>query len=246
MTNILSALISPRWRWVTLAVILGMVFLALLGRWQLHRLEWRRGLNAETQAMLDAGPLDLSKEIPNNIETMVNRQVVARGTYDIDSQLRVLSQTYNGQPGIYLLTPLILEDGKTAILVNRGWIPLREAENIHTFDEPGRAKVSGYIQASQTLSRGRRTEVGADGSVYRIDVAAIAAATGRKLLPVYIQAVDPDGRDTLPIQITPDLTLDEGNHLSYAIQWFLFSAMLGAIYLYYVRKSLRQTQVNGR
>ena len=47
-------LISRRWWWVTLVVLGGCALLVRLGIWQLDRLAWRRGLNAEITAFRDA------------------------------------------------------------------------------------------------------------------------------------------------------------------------------------------------
>ena len=50
------------------------------------------------------------------------------------------------------------------------------------------------------------------------------------------EAPPPDGNVALPYREEPRFDLSEGPHLSYAIQWFLFSLMLGAGYFYYVHR----------
>ena len=237
--SLLSTFFSPRWRWATLAVVLGIVFLVRLGFWQLERLEWRRGENALKAAEINAAPLDLNT-LPSTIDlpAMWNRQATAIGQYDLAGQLLVRSQNYEGQPGVYLLVPLVLEGGDTAVLVHRGWLPSAEAANAADYHQTGVVSVTGRIQLSEGLSGGRVTEITADNELFRIDVPAIANHLGYPILPVYLLEEPPPPPDReLPYQLTADLTLDEGDHLSYAIQWFIFAAMLAGIYTYLVAKS---------
>lgn len=227
---------SPRWRWPTVAVIIGMLFLARLGVWQLDRLEWRRALNARTAFELEQPPVSLNTDLEGlNLTQMENRQAIAAGKFDYDRQFIIESQPLNGRPGVFLLTPLRLAGRPQAVLVNRGWVP--DGSDPAAYVGPANDVITGIIQPSQTLSGGRVTEVTADRTLFRIDVAAMGERLPYDVLPIYIvpQAVDPRA-DNFPIVIQPDLTLDEGNHLSYAIQWFSFAVLLGVIYGVYVKR----------
>jgi cytochrome oxidase assembly protein ShyY1 len=174
-----------------------------------------------------------------DLPAMWNRQATAVGQYDLAGQLLVRSQNYEGQPGVYLLAPLVLEGEGTAVLVHRGWLPSAEAANAANYHQTGVVSVTGRIQLSEGLSGGRVTEITADNELFRIDVPAIADHLGYPILPVYLLEEPPPPPDReLPYQLTADLTLDEGDHLSYAFQWFIFAAMLAGIYTYLVAKSL--------
>ncbi len=241
-----AAFFSRRWRWPTVAVLVGMVFLARLGFWQLDRLEWRRGLNAAKAAEMDRPPLVLNGDLTGQeLAGMINRQAVASGAYDFEHQFIIESQSYNGRPGRFLVTPLRLTGREESILVNRGWLPLDETDYAR-FDRPvGPVEVAGRLAAGQTLSGGRQTEITADRRLFRVDVAAMAAMLPYPVLPVYLlpEAGDPAPAE-LPYPIAPDLSLSEGSHLSYAIQWFSFSLLLGVIYVYYVRRQSRTAAVH--
>ncbi|MEM7801334.1 MAG: SURF1 family protein [Chloroflexota bacterium] len=238
MSNLsLYTFFDARRRWATLAVVLGVIFLARLGIWQLDRLEWRRGVNAATLAELNSPPISLNDDLSSYALTeMINRQISVSGSYDFSNQLLVESQSYNEvEPGRYLLTPLILEnDPGTAVLVNRGFIPVGE-EDFEQFSAPAdQLLLEGRLQRSQVLSGGRTTEISPDRRIFRIDVAAIDAVTPYELLPVYVLPTpDQDALRTgaLPRPVEPDLSLDEGNHLSYAYQWFSFAILLVIIYI---------------
>lgn len=233
-----STFFAPRWRWATLVVIAGMLFLGRLGFWQLDRLAWRRGENVRKAAQMDAAPLDLNQLSPTiDLPTMWNRRATAVGEYDTAAQLIVRSQIYESQPGAYLLTPLKLAGTDTAVLVNRGWVPTAELQNLATYNITGPVTITGRIQLSEGFNDGRTTEINSANELYRIDLPAIAQWAAYPILPVYLLEDAPPPPDTaLPYQLTADLSLDEGNHLSYAYQWFSFAPLLGFIYAYYVAK----------
>jgi cytochrome oxidase assembly protein ShyY1 len=70
-----------------------------------------------------------------------------------------------------------------------------------------------------------------------VDVAAIEAQLPYELLPVYLQEVPSgDGSAELPFTTELDRDLSEGNHFSYAMQWFIFAAILAVGYVYFVGK----------
>ena len=62
-----------------------------------------------------------------------------------------------------------------------------------------------------------------------------------QLEPAYIEQMPEQGRpfDQAPIRQEPPL-LDEGNHLSYSIQWFTFALVLGFGYIMLVRQQTRK------
>lgn len=239
-------LVSRQWRWATLVVIIGVIFLARLGFWQLDRLEQRRLFNAEkAQQLAQPSFLLTSQGLPGEPADWRNRQVTVRGEYDFSQQVVLLAQNWQGRPGVHLVTPLRIEGSDQAVLVNRGWIPNREAtvENLASFDEPGLAHVTGTIQTSQRLPRTAvQTEATAvvepQREWYRVDIPAIQAQMPYELMPFYVlQEPALNGSSDLPYRIPTENDLSEGSHLSYALQWFAFALMLGVGYLVFVSKN---------
>ena len=238
-----GSFVSRRWRWASLAVVLGILFLARLGAWQLDRLEWRRGLNEATAAELALPPVLMNEADLMSLdwERMENRQVQAAGRFDLANQMIVESQIYNEQQGRYLVTPLLLAGQETAVLVNRGWLPITE-EDFAAYNPQEIDEVFGYVQLSEAFTDGRVSELTADGRIFRIDVDVIGETLPYEILPIFISAVPPAmmagdeiaTQQALPYPVQPDLSLSEGSHLSYAYQWFIFALMLAMIYVYYV------------
>ena len=175
----------------------------LLGKWQLDRLAQRRARNAALAARLALPPLAVRGDIP--ADSARQRRVVAQGVYDFAAERTWPGRSFQGTPGVALVTPLRLADG-SAVLVDRGWAPSPDAFHVdHTlYREPDTATVTGIALIPP---RGR-------GDV---------AVAGFR--PFVIQLETPDPAAGLPRRWPPP-ALDDGPHLSYAIQWFSFAAIV--------------------
>jgi surfeit locus 1 family protein len=233
-------LFSRPWLWSTLVVIVGMLFLGRLGIWQLDRLDQRRAANALLEQQFNSEYIDLNQGLPGgNPEDVVDRQAVVNGRFDYEEQIVLKEQSLSGRPGVHLVTPLVI-DGNQAILVDRGWIPATDAAagEFEQFEETAEEAIQGVLKGSQTLSRDRQTIVEENQTEwYRIDIAAIQTLSSYDLLPVYLLQSPTQENPTasLPIREEFHLDLSGGSHFGYAIQWFLFSLLLGVIYSGYVR-----------
>jgi surfeit locus 1 family protein len=241
--RLLAALLSRQWWWVTLLVVAAMMVLARLGIWQLDRLQQRRTANAVLSATLAASPLDLAgATLAADSSTLKNRQAMATGAYDLDQQVILIVQNWQGRAGVHLITPLILVDGETAVLVDRGWIP--EADNNPAghakYDVLGPVTIDGFVALSQALSGGTEGKAKVPQKEwYRVDVAAIEQQMPYELLPFYVLQAAEDNSQ-LPFRNDPEFDLSEGSHLGYAFQWFIFSLGLGIGYVLYVRKNMKE------
>ncbi len=74
----------------------------------------------------------------------------------------------------------------------------------------------------------------------RIDLERLAPQLPGDVVPVYVDLIisDPPETDHVPEPVAPP-ALDEGNHLSYAVQWFIFSSCVVAGWIIVVRRSLK-------
>lgn len=242
--SLVRALFSRRWWWVTLLVIGVMLLLARLGVWQLDRLDERRAENVQMAAVLASEVLDLNTAVSTlfsagvlslDLASLESRQVTASGEFDFENQIILKVQNWQSRAGVHLITPLLL-DGETAVLVDRGWIPDADntAENLRKYDLLDSQTIDGFVALSQTLSGDRGTiPEEAQAEWYRVDIEAIEPQMPYALLPIYLlQAAE--GNEVLPYRENPEIDLSEGNHLSYALQWFIFSVGLGIGYLAFV------------
>ncbi|MCP4421140.1 MAG: SURF1 family protein [Chloroflexi bacterium] len=239
--NLLKALFSRRWLSGTLLVLFAMLLFARLGVWQLKRLQERRAENETLRAALDSSPLDLAEPLPAELNGLKNRLATVTGQYDFAEERIVLLQKWQERTGVYLLTPLLLDDGDTAVLINRGWVPQAEyeAEQLENYQtETGSVQVTGFLALSQPARSSNTSEVASE-EVYRIDIEAIEAALPYDLLPIYLVETPLDDSIDLdpPFQAQREVDLSEGSHLGYAWQWFIFCVLTGGLYLVFVRRS---------
>jgi surfeit locus 1 family protein len=213
--------------------------LARLGIWQLDRLQQRRARNAEFVRHVSAEPLTLTGEpLPAEPADLKDRLAVAKGQFDFDQQIILTQQSWQGRPGVHLVTPLFIEGSKKAVLVDRGWIPAADAENgdLARFNVDGNLLISGMLRPSQILTGGRESIVDSpQRDWYRVDIEAIQDQIPYELLPVYLIQAPESNMDELPFKAEQDLELSEGSHLAYAIQWFLFAIILALGYSRFVQ-----------
>jgi surfeit locus 1 family protein len=225
-------------------VIAGVFFLIRLGLWQLDRLEQRRDFNQFVAARWDQAPYDLTtNQLPGDLSALEYRRVQLVGELDYANQIALKNQFRNDAPGVNLVTPLILPDGR-AVLVARGWVPLSASAPAEwpQFEEPLGAPIIGMIQESQLLP-GATPPTEPQTEWFRIDIEAIQQQMPYELLPVFVTQLPEPGRSytTLPNREIP-FEITEGSHFSYALQWFIFAAILGFGYIQFLIYSERRAQ----
>lgn len=192
-----------------------------LGFWQLERLAQRRARNAEVRAARERPVLELTGRA-TPVDSVRHRRLRARGVYDYDHERLWRARSYEGAPGVSVITPLRLADG-SAVLVDRGWVPSPDASHVDqgAYREGDSAVVEGL---GMIAPRGRGD----------VDPRTLADSLPYPLLPFVLQQLPgdrPTGRS--PVRLPPP-ALDDGPHLAYAIQWFSFAAIVavGTIALY--------------
>ena len=230
---------NRRRRLSTLFVLVAIGVMVRLGFWQLDRLEHRRLSNAAITAAQTAVPLALTPDALDwDPAELRFRRAAISGRYDPAHQIILKNQIYQGQVGIHLVTPLLIDDDSVAVLVDRGWIPFEESlfADYGRFLEPDPEHAIGLIRLSRTLPEAEITAtLEPDAAWYRLDIAAIQAQMPYPLLPFYVQLLPTaDDTRTYPYRNPPKFDLTEGPHMAYAIQWYLFAVVLGVGYSRFV------------
>ena len=240
----------PKWIALTIGVVLLMVGMVSLGFWQLRRLDTRKALNAEVRQHSAAAPVTLDSLLVSGITSATAkavewRTVMATGVYDTADEVLVANRSFDGEPGLHVLTPLDLADGRT-LLVNRGWVPIATTVGGAVVVPPpptGDVTVTARVRATQV--RGalgpRDPTTGRLHTFARADVARIAEQLNRPVVPAYVELIAAPGQDTIkPPRPLPLPALDDGPHLSYAVQWFIFTICAAAGWIAVVRRQLRE------
>jgi cytochrome oxidase assembly protein ShyY1 len=232
-------LFKPRWLGFHVLVLALIVLMVNLGLWQKHRLDDRREFNAEVSSRSSEPIVPIEDVVTDDTDPadVQWRTVTALGTYLADEQVVIVNRSQGGVTGVNVVAPIELDDGRL-VLVNRGFVPDAEAVPPPT---AGEVEVTGRVRETQQRTLGGLTE--ADGELtelFRVDVPRLAEQLPAPVLPVYIDLLgaDPD-QGALPIPL-PDPELSEGPHLSYMMQWWIFSACAAAGWVLAVRRSIRQ------
>jgi cytochrome oxidase assembly protein ShyY1 len=238
-------LYSPRWIALHIAVTILVVVMVNLAFWQIDRLHQRQDFNAvlESRVPAAAAPLeDVLAKYSNPTDAEWYR-VIASGTYLHGENVAVVNVTQDGQAGHDAVTPLLLDSGQV-LLVNRGFLPL----SMDLPDAPaGRVTVEGRLRVSAV----RRTGAVSDAStgelqeVQRIDIARLAPQLPNQPVSMYVDLLESQPADSDLLSRISDPVFTNGPHLSYAIQWFLFSACALAGWSIAVRREVKKNQRSG-
>ena len=221
--------------WPSIATLVLLPVLCGLGIWQLERASWKQGLidDQATRAVKARVPLELL--LARN-EALEYRPVAALGRYDLEHQLLLDNRTHQGYAGYHVLTPLVLSDQDSVVLVNRGWVSVGKYRS-QLPELPGPVdelivNASIKLPPERFIRLGDAEEVheGWPQVVQQLQLPELEKRLGHPLLPVILQLdpVDEYGfaREWKAVHgIMPD------KHRAYALQWFTLAVVLLLIYI---------------
>lgn len=232
---------------VVLAIIVAFVN---LGVWQLRRLDEVRDRNAQLAARIAEDPVDIGTLLPGagvDVGVVEDRRATATGTYRADEAVLIRGRSLDDAPGSWVVVPLELDDGRV-LAVTRGWIN-NDGRYSAVPDEyravpDGEVTVEGLLLRSQERGTLGPTDPpdGTLTSLARVDLARLDQQVDGDLLPVWLQltAAEPGAPDPSPRPLAlPDVN-DEGPHLSYAVQWFIFTTIAVGGYPLILRRAARE------
>jgi len=221
-------LLSRRWAGYLALTIVFAIVCSGLGMWQLARRAEAQAEISRVDTNFDAEAVPVTDALPE-LDSFTESEkwlpVELTGTYLRDDELLVRNRTYNINPGFEVLTPLLLANGDVFI-VDRGWIPTGDNQ-----DSPDSvpAAPEGEVTVVARLKQGEPVLAGRSASgnqVATINLPQIAERIGK---PTFTGAYglmkteDPATTDRPAAVQRP--ARDEGPHLSYAFQWFVFALM---------------------
>lgn len=227
-------LLRPKWIFGHVLVVTLVTTFILCGFWQLSRLHQRKAFNSlvrgnQSEAVVPVTALGLRpSQGTGHARADQGRRVTVTGTYLADRSMVITGQSIDGNPGVWVVTPVALDDG-TLVLVNRGFLQdngTLSAAPVQSAPPPGRVTITGTVQPTETPSVFQRRDPEQLRTSYqRIDVDRIRGALARPTLPLWILS---DGHQVpkdpgLAMQTVPPPALTNGPHLGYAVQWFAFT-----------------------
>jgi surfeit locus 1 family protein len=216
--------------------VLALVVLMInLGFWQLRRLDDRKAFNDEVRANASADVVTLPDlaggdgTAEDRVDELEWRRVSVEGRYRAGADVLVANRALDGQPGYWLVTPLEPDDGSAPVAVVRGFVTRTlvaegGVDEALAPDDP--VAIEGYVQRSRSGGR-MATGAGEAGlpEISRVDLGRLEAQWGTELTPFWLQLSQPRPAPGEVLTVVPLPALDDGPHLSYAVQWFIFSTI---------------------
>ncbi len=244
-------LLSPRWLAAAALAVAAAVVMVMLGNWQLRRYEERSAINDRIDAADSVAAVPLTSVLTKPATTgaagsspgkdFAWTKVTVTGRYDPTHEVQARGRTVDGDVGFEIVTPLVLTDG-TAVLVDRGWVPAPAAGALAAPVVPtaptGEVTVVGQVH----LSESRPTSIERrDGRLdtRRISLPRIAPEMPFPVYGAYVLLTEQTPATDAAFTQIPIDHEDSWQNGGYAVQWWLFAAMVLAAYGYYARKEAR-------
>ncbi len=220
--------VKPWIRWTGWFLVACTFALACVGlaSWQIER-------RSEAVSKIErvASNYDLEKVSFEEVSSLSGDAVVAyewrkvelSGSYVADETLLVRNRAIAGQPGFVQLVPFFLETGE-AVLVERGWIAADSDLNPSNTLLPSESVKSlvARVRLGETIPN-RESPTGQLTSINLPEIEKIFSFVVEK--DFYLRMVSESPSESSYPQPLSRPVLDEGNHLSYAVQWIIFAVM---------------------
>ena len=208
--------------------------LAALGFWQLDRAQEKLNTKELYESRITAPALHIGAQMETP-EEMEYRKVAASGEWDQSKEFLVDNRVYKTQPGFHVITPLILGDKTSAVLVNRGWVPA-PADRAKLVELPrisGSANVSGIaiLPPSEHFMLKQAEPIGDTWQPIwqALDLNRFQEAAGYRMHN-FVLILEQDHPDSFRYDWSMQLDTWIFRHRAYAMQWFALAATLIVIY----------------
>lgn len=228
--------LAESWKRWLVWLVLVVVFAAscvFLSEWQFERRAARVAEIELVQKNFDKTPAPIAK-----VDLLAKQSkwtpVRVVGEYLNDSQVLVRNRPRSGQPGFETVVAFRTADGQI-FAVSRGWLPtgnLQDSPDVLPLpSEKTQEIVARLVPGERQLDRGAP-----EGQVASMNLAEIATETGLQVNQQwYLRLASEQEPAEQAVKLLKPTT-DEGNHLSYAIQWLIFGALAFVTLVFTVRK----------
>ncbi|WP_298802802.1 SURF1 family protein [uncultured Pseudokineococcus sp.] len=240
-------LLTPRWlAGLALAVAFALVCVSL-GLWQWDRRTARHAANMLITENYGQPAVDPASLLPPSGELLPTadewRPVEATGRYLPEGTVLLRQRPLDGTNGFHVLVPLLLDGSTTtaegttgdgparALLVDRGFLPSGDDAGAVDVPPPPAGEVTTVVHlrpAEEPYGQapaGQTRTIDTAGLAGRAPTSGALDAAGAQLVggAYGVLAEEVPAASTAP-QLLPAPPVDEGPHLSYAFQWWVFAA----------------------
>lgn len=235
----ISAQNLRRWAgWLVLVILFSIACIAL-SNWQFNRRAEALAKIEQIAKNYDAPIVSIDQVASLNSFDVQNewRQVRIEGHYLVNNAVLIRNRPLDGNPGFLQLVPFQLQDGRI-VAIERGWLATDEnyspPKNIPLPNAASQIVLARIRPGEPTLDRSAPV-----GQLATINIKALISSQGikdRVFSKIYLRM---SSESSAAIENPKQLAkpqLDEGNHLSYALQWILFALMAVWALVWAIRK----------
>ena len=225
--HLLRLALTGRWLGILAMTTAFAVASILLGQWQFDRRAYAQEQIALLESNYDAPAVSLAELVPS-LDAEPNdvkwRSAELIGRYVTNDTRYVRNRIMQGTIGFEQLVPFQLESGEVFI-VNRGWVPAdAKYANPRITPEPSGEAVTVYVRLypDELVVSGRGAPA---GQIATINTDSFVSPSSPSVYTGFYGRLvreEPQG-STGALGSRP--LLDEGPHLSYALQWYVFALM---------------------
>lgn len=236
-------LLATSWfRWTTWFVV-AVLFAAacvVLANWQLER---RDQAVSKIQRMVDnyeKQPIEISALTGISTEEVIPFEwtpVEITGQYLIEDELLVRNRPIAGQPGFLQILPFRVSSGEV-VMIERGWIQADSNLAPATVMTP--SSEFKTVKARVRLSEPNPNRDSPPGFATSLHLESLDELFDNPIEQrFYLRLISESPGEAISPQPLSQPVLDEGNHLSYAVQWILF-ALMGFYALFWAIRQERE------
>ncbi|QIM16496.1 SURF1 family protein [Leucobacter insecticola] len=226
-----SFLRSRRWIGYFVMLLVFSIACVWLGNWQFERRAEARAEIARLDTNYGAPPVELAQELPTldafNEDQQKWRTAVARGEY---VGVPYLARNRPGPKGVGsdLIQAFRTDDGRV-LFIDRGWVPIDGVEGDSGAFGPselpqapsGQTVVEVRLRAGEPQIPGRSSSGSTVASIDLPELSKLTQTEGEAYTAAYGMLVTESPAGEAGV-LPPKPERDEGPHLSYALQWYVF------------------------
>lgn len=214
-----------------------------LGTWQVQRLRWKMALLDEVNDRMHRRPVALPLKVTaQEINRNEYRRVLVHGVFDHGNEMLVGPRSYEGEPGVMVVTPLVREDG-SRVLVNRGWVKreLRDKKDRPQSQLAEPVTLVAFVRKSPGKNRFTPEPAPSRNQWFSVDVEKMAQHSGsQEVLLEIIQPESPtailyNSKQGIPLGAPSQVDI-RNSHLQYLITWYSLAVITSGMLFYTLRK----------
>ncbi len=224
--------------WIVLVLVFSIAC-GFLSNWQFARRETKLAAITLVKTNYSLSPVSLEKLLIDGQLPLPEkswRRVRVSGKYIPEKTLLVRNRPNDGQAGFEELVPFISDNG-TLIYVSRGWIPSGSKQDYPDsvpLPSADQTTLIAHLMVEEPVLN--RSAPKGQLATINIGLANQKTSLASSFDNGYLRMISESPRVGGHLKHMPAPATEEGNNLSYALQWILFALMAAIALIWRIRK----------